>query len=507
MLTRLGAYRPLVEFYSDLAPSFGKRAAMDVYWLGRATFTQGDVDFAPLDRASTQGGKGVSRELPPRTFVQMAIIDGRGIDEDRYQWRYVGREFVGRLRCLVFDLIPRSSGDGTFQGRVWASEDDDSIVRFNGIHDGNGKHYRAFHFDSWRVCKTQGFCLPSAIYVDERELSSPIAGMNDLRARVTFWGYGAAAQLSKGEKVTVDVVSDVKIHDSDVPTVDQEGAWQEHAESNVITYFEATGMLAPAGDVNGVLEQVVTNLRVSGNLDSSYPVHCRVLLTTRLELFTVHRTIVISQGLVNTLKDEAGLAAVLAPAVAHIALGHAIKQAFGFNEWRLRDESDIYQNVLDFRRSDTEIREADKMAFDLLFRSPYRKEAGKIGEFLATVSQSCVTTVRLLTPQMGDPIPGCSDLYTRMDSLKGLIRRKPDAQGVIVSSASALPLWSRIELDPWSDQLRWISPTIDRKYSPFEIVPVALEPDRREAGFKIEDVDKVLTSGKLARGRASIGTK
>ena len=51
------------------------------------------------------------------------------------------------------------------------------------------------------------------------------------------------------------------------------------------------------------LETVVNNLEVTNNLDID--VHCRVMLTSTLETFSIGHTIVISRGLLDVLPDEA----------------------------------------------------------------------------------------------------------------------------------------------------------------------------------------------------------
>ena len=53
-------------------------------------------------------------------------------------------------------------------------------------------------------------------------------------------------------------------------------------------------------------------------------VHCRILLTSPLESFTVGHTIVLSRGLIDVLPDEASLATMIAHELAHIVLSHPV---------------------------------------------------------------------------------------------------------------------------------------------------------------------------------------
>ena len=62
-------------------------------------------------------------------------------------------------------------------------------------------------------------------------------------------------------------------------------------------------MLAPVGPVDTVLNTIVNNLLITNNLDGQIALHCRLLLTTNVELFSVGETIVVSRGLVDAVPD------------------------------------------------------------------------------------------------------------------------------------------------------------------------------------------------------------
>ena len=42
----------------------------------------------------------------PRGFAQMAVIDLHDFNRQTYRFEYVRREFLGEVRCLVFDVAP-----------------------------------------------------------------------------------------------------------------------------------------------------------------------------------------------------------------------------------------------------------------------------------------------------------------------------------------------------------------------------------------------------------------
>src|SRR5438093_3080650 len=114
--------------------------------------------------------------------------------------------------------------------------------------------------------------------------------------------------------------------------------WERQAEDNIIQRLEKAALLAPSGEVNKVLETVISNLEVTNNLDLYPEVRARVLLTSPMESFTIGHTIVLSRGMIDVLPDEASLAMILAHELAHIALGHRLDTMYAFNDRMLFDD-------------------------------------------------------------------------------------------------------------------------------------------------------------------------
>jgi hypothetical protein len=115
--------------------------------------------------------------------VQIAYIDRIGFGRQHYGFHYVGREFLGEVRCIVFDLQPLE-GRGRFYGRIWAEDKSYTIVRFNGVYlpAFYKGHYNS-HFDSWRVNVNSDLWLPSNIFAEETDLrvhTIEIKYVNDL---------------------------------------------------------------------------------------------------------------------------------------------------------------------------------------------------------------------------------------------------------------------------------------------------------------------------------------
>src|SRR6266704_3678585 len=143
-------YSPLVEPYiQNLRPDkdLGYVPAGDKYFLGRADFSKG-VTLVSLTDTNGKGKKifgsignffSFAMQFLPDGFLQMVFIDTNGFDKQHYKFEYVRREFLGEVRCLVFDVTPQDkSGKGRFLGRIWVEDQDFNIVRFNGAYGGGG---------------------------------------------------------------------------------------------------------------------------------------------------------------------------------------------------------------------------------------------------------------------------------------------------------------------------------------------------------------------------------
>jgi hypothetical protein len=100
----------------------------------------------------------------------------------------------------------------------------------------------------------------------------------------------------------------------------------------VLDLLERNGLLAPQGDVDKAPNTVVNNLEVTNNLDGQIDLHCRVLLTSNLEMFSIGGTIVPSRGLIDVVPDEATLAAMLAHEMADAMSPKPYLDQYGFSD-------------------------------------------------------------------------------------------------------------------------------------------------------------------------------
>jgi hypothetical protein len=224
--------------------------------------------------------------------------------------------------------------------------------------------------------------------------------------------------------------------------------WQHEAEDNLLDRMERAGVLAPAGEVSKVLETVVNNLEITNNLNIEPEVRCRVLLTTPLESFTVGNTIVISRGLLDVLPDEASLAMILSHELAHIALGHSVNTKYAFSDRLVFPDEQVLQKI-GMRRNDAEQQAADQKAVELLKNSPYKDKLGNAGLFLRAVLAQSQQLTSLIDANFGNNMAKRTEVL-RMASL---IQGAPLLKRADVHQIAALPLGSRIKLDPWDNHV------------------------------------------------------
>jgi Peptidase family M48 len=485
LIKMLATRTPIVETYlQDLTSDsqLGPVPSADHYFLGRMDMGEnGDrKDYLKDENSSmrTRLMGGFQRlfkvQYQPLGFSWMVYADRTDFDRQHYGFTYVRREFLGDVRCLVFDVTPKKdAGKGRFLGRIWVEDQGFNIVRLNGTYAPAPRNAMFFHMDSWRLNLIPGYWVPSYIYSEEGDFSAGVKNKEAFKAQTRIWGY----DLKKGGKddeltqIRVDSVTDESASSGDASPLQAERVWQQQAEDNVVDRLTAGGLLAPAGEVDRILQTVVNNLEVTNNIDLPRPVRTRVLLTAPLETFSVGNTIVISRGLVDVLPDEASLAAVLAHELAHIVLGHNLGSKFAFNDRMLFNDSSTYQN-LGFKHIPEEEQAADKKAIELLKNSPYAQKLDSVGLFLKALQLRAPQLSALLTTHLGNPLAENGTVIR----LPGLALQGPALDNAKLDQIAALPLGGRVKINPWDDKAEMVKTapvaiTSARDKMPFEVTP------------------------------------
>ena len=504
----LRQYTPLVETYIQYLRADNQAGAVphgDKYFLGRAELAQG-MGLEPLDRTIGMNQKlfgGLaeffSMEFVPRGFLQMIYVDVDGFDRNHYRFEYVRREFLGDVRCLVFDIDPLpKSGKGRFVGRIWVEDQDDHIVRVNGAYGGPSLVSNYFNFDSWRINAGHNLWLPAFIYSEEGSVSDKETkniGYKAFRAQTRIWGYNRGHTQQEQELSKVLVENSAQIRDqsevaNDYAPLQAERAWEHQAEDNIIERLEQQGLLAPSGEVDKVLETVINNIEVTNGLDIQPEIRCRVLMTSTLEALTMGHTIVLSRGLIDVLPDEATLAAILSHEIGHIVLGHRVDSKFGFFDNLHVSEKETFRHF-DLARTPEEERAASRKGTELFSNSPYKKSQGTAQVFFQALKDRSKQIPNLISPNLGDRVAASWIMAS------GEFSTGPDEKPS-ASVIAALPLGGRIKIDPWNDQLRMLKskPSVavaESEKMPFQITHFLFYLTRQADASPSEAPDAVAT--------------
>jgi len=477
-------YNPIIETYiQDMKPDkdMGAIPVKDHYFLGQAELAKGVVDNSMLSKKkgkmdafnpiSHLGGLFTSSYVP-EGFLQMIYIDTNGFDRQHYQFDYVRREFLGEVRCLVFDVTPLpKSGRGRFKGRVWAEDQNYTIVRFNGVYTPvAGINGFNLHFDSWRLNVQPGMWLPAYVFSQESNLKEFMGGTVRFKSQTRLWGYnlknvGRQEEFSELTIESPNAIQDQAAAMTDRSPIEAEREWQHVAEINVLDRLQRTGLLAPPGQVDKVLETVVNNLEVTNNLDIQPEVHCRILTTGTLEMFSMGHTIVLSRGLLDVLPDESSLATMLAQELADIIVTKPSTDQWGFNDMTNVSTTEALSHFT-FKDSPEQVQMASQKALEILKNSPYKDKLGSAGLFLKQLDAQSKNLPALINPRLGN-----------RPYLEGqLISSAPELKTEKLDQIAALPIGARIKLDPWSDHVELVKAKpvallSAREKMPFEVTP------------------------------------
>jgi hypothetical protein len=490
-------FRPITETYvqeQKRDPEAGMVPNGDQYFLSRLDLSRGEnaLSFAQQERAKRGFFQWLHKPTAERFsaggFVQALFPDLEHFDRSNYTFEYVRFENLGEVRCVVVDVKPRDKTESRgFMGRIWFEDENASIVRFTGAYTAEPFDKRAFHFDSWRVNTLDVRWMPAYVYTEEW---NPEPTVHELwfKAQTRVWGYDLANAGDHREfaKPLTDApgLVDPKSHEASqsLNPAYTVGKNTYTPDDELVERLQVAGLMAPNGDVDKVLETVVNNILLTNDIEIP-AVRCRVLLTTPLESFVVGRTIIVSRGLLDVLPDEATLAAVLAHELAHIVL-HQSDRGEYLSELALPfSDLEIFSH-LDFHFEPEQELEADKKGLELFAKSPYKDQMAKAGLFLAVLEARSAQLPNLLHGRFSNDF-GSSHL-TGMQGLS----RSGLLQANRLDQVGALPLGSRIGVNPWSDQIELLkSKPVQLESSaekmPFEVTPFFFHLKRLEDEHKI----------------------
>jgi hypothetical protein len=481
-------YQPLAETYIQNMQEdkeHNVRPIADTYFLGRLDLREStNEEVFQKDKPGKMhrflspfemlGKNTFVRHYVPQGFANMAIVD-RDFQKNNYYFTFVKQEFLGEVRCVVVDVQPRESAhQGSFVGRIWVEDHDFNIVRFNGTYSNKSNYDSYFHFDSWRMNTQSGIWLPSYVYSEETSHKHDLPPFIQPRfkAQTRFWDYDEVHIKHDSEftDVRIDMAKDhTDAIRAQATPLEAQRNWERLAEDNAVDHLQKIGLIAPPGPVDKVLQTVVNNLTITNSLDIIPDVRCRVLLTTPLESFTIGHTIVVSRGLIDVLPDEAALAMVLSHELAHIALNHRVDTKFAFTDRFFFSEPATFQRM-NFERSALDEQAADAKAIELLNNSPYKDKLASAGLFLRQIQDRAQVLPNLIRPHLGNPLG--SKNTTRLATVA---TAAPQLENKI-DQLAALSLGSRVDLNPWSNQIEMMNTKRVTLLSSADKMPLEVTP-------------------------------
>jgi hypothetical protein len=170
--------------------------------------------------------------------------------------------------------------------------------------------------------------------------------------------------------------------------------------------------------------------------------HCRVLLTNNLEIFSVGSTVVLSRGLIDVVPDEAAMAAMLAHGLADAMLPKPYQDQYGFSDIMRFTATEVLKH-LTFEDEKSETTEISRKALELLKKSPYAAKLDSVGLFLTQLRSVSKQLKHLISPQLGN------EVYFESQ----LMHSAPALQPVNMAQLAALPMGSRLKIDPWTAEV------------------------------------------------------
>lgn len=487
LLQRMRKFHPIVETYIQnmrFDPQLGDVPLADHYFLGQLdprralgrdhSYLKKSLGLAALLVSPiTDLARFYSMHFHSAGFLAMLFPDPRHFDARYYAFRYIRQQYLGDVRCYVFNVRPRRSLG--FIGRVWIEERHDNLVRFNGTFAPDGS---AFHFDSWRVNLRPGLWLPAFVYSEESNLKGTtmfgLAGHARFIAQTRLWGYGLHHyQFATTPRLIDSTVRDLSRNGGGAASpVAAERQWQRQAEDNVLNRLRRAGMLAPPGPVDKVLDTVVNNLEITNHLAVSPRVRCRILLVTPFVAFNIGHTIVLSRGLIDVLPDEPTLALMLAHGLASIIETLPIDTRFAFYDRMLVPDDHVLQSFR-FRYGLAQQDAVARETVRLMQHSPYAGQLSSVGLFLEAMQARAAALPHLVgSGLLGNPLAQGSSLA----GFGALLQSAPPLEFASIKQIEALPLGSRLLFNPWTDAVSLLRAAPVSLQSAAEKMPFQITP-------------------------------
>lgn len=485
----------------------------DRYVLGRFNASNGlRMEDLGSDRGLVgreDASKSVDSQQLLDGMLQVMTPDWKQLLPERYEYTFVKLEFLGAVRCLVYDVKPRNSEETGFAGRVYVEEKAWNIVRFTGVNRQVDALFAAlrsksstFRIDSWRVNVLNNSWVPAYTYVEE---VPPLgAGQQPLvKGQIRFWGYDRTDTVPKGEFVDVifkesPSVAEGRKQQWAGPQQSQR-AFEMQAEDNVLNRLSQGNFIGPPNEVEKMLEQVVTNLVISNRFILAEPLRCKVLLTAPLKVFSVGKTIMVSRELINTVPSESALALLLAHQLAHNVLGHRkVDTSFAYPDVLAVTDAELLAK-LRFEHSASEEEAANAEALKIIEQSPYKGGMEDGGLFMQAIQVRSKQLSALIQPNFGEHVADVQNTV-RNDLM---FRTTPLRDNTLVNQVTAYPLGAKLNVNPLDGRVELFRSETQPAPALYERAELAVTPFLPFLDYFTEEskVPKPLNAARQARAR------
>jgi hypothetical protein len=152
---------------------------------------------------------------------------------------------------------------------------------------------------------------------------------------------------------------------------------------------------------------------------------------------------------------------------------------FAFHNQTMLSDAGLLQKF-HFERTPAEMAAAGKKTIEIMKVSPYQKTANA-GIFLKALTIRLLEFPRLLAANLGNQVASHDGLARLVE----FTRSSPALEEDKIEQIAALPLGSRVKLNPWNNQIalvkaRPLALLSAREKMPFEVTPFALHLTRIE---------------------------
>jgi hypothetical protein len=168
-------------------------------------------------------------------------------------------------------------------------------------------------------------------------------------------------------------------------------------------------------------------------------------------------------------------------------LGHRSDTHFAFSDQIMWSDGELLRRA-QFTRPAAEIDAAGEKAVAMLAKSPYKDKLASAGLFLKVLAAHSTTLSALIRANLGNQLASGANL-ARMAPLAA---QAPALEQDKLEQVAALPLGSRVQLDPWSGQIvlvkaKPVSLLSARDKMPFEVTPFMIFLSRANVRAKEQD--------------------